>query len=129
MQGWSLPWVARRLQIAAPITPRDVEVESAPLDELDADLMQLTVPPGSRLHGVYLPGAAAARGRRRRPRSCATGAPSCPTTPPGCGAATRPCWCRPGARAAEAERRLRAVSRAGRLASWRGETGAATEAD
>jgi cell volume regulation protein A len=29
----------------------------------------------------------------------------------------------------EAERRLRAVSRAGRLASWRGETGAATEID
>ena len=30
---------------------------------------------------------------------------------------------------AEAERRLRAVSRAGRLASWRGETGAASGAD
>ena len=30
---------------------------------------------------------------------------------------------------AEAERRLRAVSRAGRLASWRGEEGAPTEAD
>jgi len=30
---------------------------------------------------------------------------------------------------AEAERRLRAVSRAGRLATWRGETGAASEAD
>ena len=30
---------------------------------------------------------------------------------------------------AEAERRLRAVSRAGRLASWRGEQGAPTEID
>ena len=30
---------------------------------------------------------------------------------------------------AEAERRLRAVSRAGRLASWRGETGSVTGAD
>jgi cell volume regulation protein A len=29
----------------------------------------------------------------------------------------------------EAERRLRAVSRAGRLASWRGEEGRATELD
>ena len=29
----------------------------------------------------------------------------------------------------EAERRLRAVSRAGRLAAWRGEGGAVTEAD
>jgi potassium/hydrogen antiporter len=30
---------------------------------------------------------------------------------------------------AEAERRLRAVSRAGRLASWRGERGSPTQAD
>jgi cell volume regulation protein A len=30
---------------------------------------------------------------------------------------------------AEAERRLRAVSRAGRLASWRGESGTATGTD
>lgn len=30
---------------------------------------------------------------------------------------------------AEAERRLRAVSRAGRLASWRGEAGAPTQED
>jgi cell volume regulation protein A len=30
---------------------------------------------------------------------------------------------------AEAERRLRAVSRAGRLATWRGETGTASGAD
>lgn len=55
VQGWSLPWVARWLRVAAPITPRDVEVESAPLDELGADLLQLRVPAGSRLHGVYLP--------------------------------------------------------------------------
>ena len=55
VQGWSLPWVARRLRIAAPLAPRDVAVESAPLEELDAELMQLTVPSGSRLHGVYLP--------------------------------------------------------------------------
>src|SRR5688572_4623177 len=55
VQGWSLPWVARRLGIAAPLTPREVIVESAPLEELDADLVQVTVPSGSRLHGVYLP--------------------------------------------------------------------------
>src|SRR3712207_8651478 len=55
VQGWSLPWVARRLGIASPLTPREVVVESAPLDELDAALVQMTVPTGSRLHGVYLP--------------------------------------------------------------------------
>ena len=39
VQGWSLPWVARRLGVAVTGIPRDVEVESAPLEELDAELM------------------------------------------------------------------------------------------
>ena len=55
VQGWSLPWVARRLGIVTPVTPREIAVESAPLEELDAELMQLTIPVGSRLHGVFLP--------------------------------------------------------------------------
>ena len=32
----------------------DVEVETAPLEQLRADLLQLRVAPGSRLHGVYV---------------------------------------------------------------------------
>ena len=32
----------------------DLEVETAPLEQMGADLLQLTVPPGSRLHGVYV---------------------------------------------------------------------------
>ena len=55
VQGWSLPWVARRLGIATPLTPREVAVESAPLDELDADLMQMTVPPGPACTGSTCP--------------------------------------------------------------------------
>ncbi len=128
VQGGSLPAVARLLRIATPVTPRDIDVESAPLDELGAELMQLTVPPGSRLHGVYLPELRLPRGRRRRPR----------------GARRQAVRARPGTRLmrgdqallvsargsrAEAERRLRAVSRAGRLATWRGETGRPTEVD
>jgi cell volume regulation protein A len=128
VQGWSLPWVARRLRIAAPITPRDVEVESAPLDELDADLMQLTVPPGSRLHGVYLP-------ELRLPEDAAVvlvvrdGRSFVPDDTTRLKRGDQALLVSARRSRAEAERRLRAVSRAGRLASWRGETGAASGTD
>src|SRR3712207_9390702 len=49
VQGGSLPWVTRRLGIATAGVPRDVDVESAPLEELDAELMQMTVPLGSQI--------------------------------------------------------------------------------
>jgi len=128
VQGWSLPWVARRLGIASPLTPREVVVESAPLDELDADLVQMTVPPRSRLHGVYLP-------ELRLPEDAAVvlivrdGRSFVPdrTTRLMRGDQALIVSARRSRR--EAERRLRAVSRAGRLASWRGETGAASGAD
>ena len=98
VQGWSLPWVARRLRIAAPITPRDVEVESAPLDELDADLMQLTVPPGLPAARRLPARAAAARGRRRRPGRARRAVLRARRHHPAACAGTRPCWCRPAAR-------------------------------
>ncbi len=85
VQGGSLPWVARRLGIARAGRCRArCEVESAPLDELDADLhaghRAARVPAARGLPAR----AAAARGRRRRARSSARGGPSCPTTRPGC---------------------------------------------
>ncbi|HEX6195966.1 MAG TPA: potassium/proton antiporter [Jiangellaceae bacterium] len=51
VQAPTLPWVARKLDVGDS-QPRDADVESAPLDRLDADLVQLRVPPGSKLHGV-----------------------------------------------------------------------------
>jgi cell volume regulation protein A len=128
VQGWSLPWVARRLGIATPLTPRDVQVESAPLDELDADLLQMTVPPGSRLHGVYLP-------ELRLPADAAVvlivrdGHSFVPDQTTRLMRGDQALLVSARRSRPEAERRLRAVSRAGRLASWRGETGAGTEAD
>ena len=128
VQGWSLPLVARRLGIATPLTPRDVVVESAPLDELDADLMQLTVPPGSRLHGVYLP-------ELRLPEGAALvlivrdGRSFVPDDTTRLMRGDQALLVATRRSRAEAEQRLRAVSRAGRLASWRGEAGAPTEAD
>jgi cell volume regulation protein A len=125
VQGWSLPWVARRLRIAAPVAPRDVDVESAPLEELEADLMQLTVPSGSRLHGVYLP-------ELRLPDDAAVvlivreGRSFVPDETTRLMRGDQALLVSARRSRPEAERRLRAVSRAGRLASWRGETGAPT---
>jgi potassium/hydrogen antiporter len=128
VQGWSLPWVARRLGIAAPLTPREVVVESAPLDELDADLVQVTVPAGSRLHGVYLP-------ELRLPEDAAVvlivrdGRSFVPDETTRLMRGDQALLVSARRSRPEAERRLRAVSRAGRLASWRGEAGTATERD
>lgn len=54
VQGTTLPVLARRLGVATAGEAREVEVEAAPLSELHADLLQLRVPPDSRLHGVYV---------------------------------------------------------------------------
>ena len=52
VQAPTLPWLARRLGVAVAGHAHDLEVDSAPLDEMHADLLQLQVGPGSRLHGV-----------------------------------------------------------------------------
>ncbi|WP_324277424.1 potassium/proton antiporter [Blastococcus brunescens] len=128
VQGWSLPWVARRLRIAAPVAPRDVDVESAPLEELDADLMQMTVPSGSRLHGVYLP-------ELRLPEDAAVvlivrdGRAFVPDDTTRLMRGDQALLVSARRSRPEAERRLRAVSRAGRLAGWRGEEGRASDLD
>ncbi|WP_018348976.1 potassium/proton antiporter [Longispora albida] len=51
IQGPTLPWLARRLGLSSPDPIQDMQVESAPLDALAADLLYLSVTPGSRLHG------------------------------------------------------------------------------
>ena len=52
VQGPTLPWVARRLGVTDTDRALDLEVESTPLDELGADVLQVTVGAASRLHGV-----------------------------------------------------------------------------
>jgi len=54
VQGGTLPPVARLLRITAPAEATDLMVDTAPLERMNADLLQLDVPPGSRLSGVYL---------------------------------------------------------------------------
>jgi potassium/hydrogen antiporter len=121
LQGTTLPFVARRLGVVAS-EPKEIEVDAAPLDELDADLLQVRVPPGSRLRGVYLQ-------ELRLPRGATVSLvvrDDEAFTPAG---DTR---LRVGdqflvvttaAARQAAERRIRAVDRAGRLARWYGESG------
>ena len=122
IQGTTLPTFARWLGLSNPIPEREVEVESSALEGIHAEMLQLTVPPASRLHGVYvselrLPPDAAVTllvrdGHSFVPQATtrlASGDQLLVVTTIGSREATMS--------------RLRAVSRAGRLARWRGERG------
>jgi cell volume regulation protein A len=52
VQAPALPWVARRLGVTDPDRAMDLEVESTPLDELGAEVLQMTVGATSKLHGI-----------------------------------------------------------------------------
>ncbi len=122
VQAPTLPWVGRRLRVVDSGKAVDVEVETAPLEQLRADLLQVRVSPGSRLHGVYveelrLPPGAHVTLIVRDGKSVVPG----PYTHFVTGdqllvVATSDVRDR-------AEARLKAVSRGGKLARWTGETG------
>ncbi|WP_026423690.1 potassium/proton antiporter [Actinokineospora inagensis] len=122
VQGGTLAVLAKVLRLDQGARTREVDVDVATLDELDAELLQVGIPNGSKLHGVYLselrlpPGATVSLVARS-----GGGFTPGPNTRLQEGdqvliVATQQ------ARAA-AERRIRAVDRAGRFAKWRGETG------
>ncbi|MDR0344255.1 MAG: potassium/proton antiporter [Nocardiopsaceae bacterium] len=120
--GPSLPWAARLLGVTARAEPLDLDVEAAPLEALHADLLQAEIPPGSRLHGVEifelrLPAEAnvalIVRDSRAFVPEQATALQSGDRLLIVAAARVRE----------RVERRLRAVSRAGKLAGWLGETG------
>ncbi|WP_323794025.1 potassium/proton antiporter [Nocardioides sp.] len=52
LTGPTLPLVARVLKVARRSEPRDLDLEAAPLERVAADLLQITISPVSRLHGV-----------------------------------------------------------------------------
>ena len=54
LQAPTLPWAARVLRVSDGDDATDIEIEFAPLDTIKADMMQVHVPPGSRLHGVTI---------------------------------------------------------------------------
>ena len=54
VQGPTLPAIARRLHLVNTDTSHELQIEVAPLERVDAELLTLKVPPGSRLHGVAM---------------------------------------------------------------------------
>lgn len=117
LQAPTLPWVARRLGVSLGEAPADIEVESAPLDRIQADFMQVKVPEGSKLHGVTVK-------ELRLPKLAVIAVVIRDGEPR---AATE--WDRlqegdelllvvPSRRRREVEDRFRAVGRGGRLARW-----------
>jgi cell volume regulation protein A len=122
VQGPTLPWAARRLQVIAPAEPVEIIVEAAPLEQLHADLLQAQIPPESRMHGVEvfelrLPAQANLALIVRDEKGIVPG----PTTVLRAG--DRLLIVVPTVVREQTERRLRAVSRAGKLAGWFGEHG------
>ncbi|HEX2314890.1 MAG TPA: potassium/proton antiporter [Thermomonospora sp.] len=122
LQGPTLPPLARRLRITVEGEAKDLDVEAAPLEELQADLLEIRVPEDSGLGGVEifelrLPAKASITLIVRDGRSFVPG----PTTELRGGDHLLVVT---AAEVREAtERRLRAVSRRGKLAGWFGETG------
>ncbi len=52
LTGPTLPLAARMLKVARRSEPRGLELEVAPLERIAADLLQVTISPVSRMHGV-----------------------------------------------------------------------------
>jgi NhaP-type Na+/H+ and K+/H+ antiporter len=122
LQGPTLPLVARWCRLRADEEARELGVEAAPLEALHADLLEVRVPADSRLNGVEifelrLPAGASITLIVRNGSSFVPE----PTTALRAGD-TLLVVCTAEVRDA-AERRLRAVSRRGKLAGWFGETG------
>ena len=67
VQGPSLRSLAHRLGLIPREATREIQVEAAPLDVLEAELLTMTVQPPSRLHGVTRARTAATRPQRHHP--------------------------------------------------------------
>ena len=122
VQGPTLPLVARRLGLVVAAEPTHIDVEAAPLEDLDAEVLQLRIPPGSLLHGVEI-------FELRLPRGAAVtlvvrdGVSFVPTDETELRRGDALLIVTTASARVEAERRLRAVSRRGKLAAWYGDRG------
>ncbi|MEU9407058.1 potassium/proton antiporter [Streptomyces sp. NPDC048281] len=124
VQGPTLPWLARKLRLGEDSEAADLGIESAPLERLRGHLLSVSIPEGSRMHGVEinelrLPAGAAVTLVVREGKSFVP----LPATVLRRGdellvVATDP------VRDA-AEQRLRAVGAGGKLAGWLGTNGTA----
>lgn len=122
IQGPVMPMLARTLGLIRAQAIRDIQVDSAPLDTVDASLITTSIPPGSRLHGV--------RNRELRlPKPAAitlvirAGRTFVPTDETMLRCGDELLIVATGDVQERAEKRLRAVSRRGSVAGWFGELG------
>lgn len=117
LQASTLAPAARWLGVTAPAEPTELQVETAPLERMGADLLQLEVPVGSRLVGVHLD-------ELRLPVGAAVtlllrdGAGSVPGPETRLKGGDSLLIVATASVREETERRLRAVGRRGRLARW-----------
>ncbi|NBH06707.1 potassium/proton antiporter [Amycolatopsis sp. SID8362] len=122
LQGTTLGPLARLLGLAKKSEAHEIEVDSAPLDELGAELLQVRIQPGSKLHGVYL-------SELRLPIGATVslvvrdGAGFTPQKTSRLQEHDQLLVVTTSVVRDSVERRLRAVDRAGRLARWKGESG------
>ena len=114
-----LPWTAKVLRVARRSEPRDLDLEAAPLERIAADLLQITVSPVSRMHGVEI-------GELRLPRGASValvvrdGATLAPEPRTVLRHGDDVLVVTPRKIRDRTEQRLRAVSAHGRLARWLG---------
>lgn len=122
VQGPTLPWIARRLGVSNIQHARNVDIEATPLEDLGADLLEIRIGEGSRLHGVdivelRLPDGADVSLIVR------DGAPFVPAPQTVLRHGDALLIVVPLALRARAEARLNAVDQEGRLAGWGGRPG------
>jgi potassium/hydrogen antiporter len=121
-QASTVPPVAARLGVTAPGEATELQVETAPLERMKADLLQMEIPDGSRLAGVYID-------ELRLPVGAVVtlvlrdGTGFVPDVRTRLRTGDALLIVATAASRDTAERRLRAVSRRGRLARWFGESG------
>ncbi|MCD0447727.1 potassium/proton antiporter [Actinocorallia sp. API 0066] len=131
VQGPTLPFLAKRLRITEEGQPADLGVEAAPLEALKADLLQISIPHGSRLAGVEIFELRLPKGAQitmvLREIVGTGGMPEKHSFVPGDHTVLQGgdslLVVTTAADRDEAEKRLRAVSRQGKLAGWFGEHG------
>ncbi len=115
-----LPFVARVLRVARRSEPRDLDVEAAPLERIAADLLQITISPRSRLHGVEV-------GELRLPTGASVallvrdGRTLTPEARTVLRRGDDVLVVTPRKQREATERRLRSISLGGRLAQWLGD--------
>lgn len=117
LQGTTLAWLAGRLRVLDVTPAAEVQIEAAALERMKAHVLQVSIPRESRLHGVYL-------SQLRLPASTVVAVLLRNGTPVPVGPMVRLQYddelliVAPEKVRTATERRLRAVSRGGPLASW-----------